>query len=73
MVCVTDAPEQDNMKNKSVQEGESVILDPGVVKTTNYLMKWIFNKICIAKINEILVLFVQMFSVYMLMSDSETD
>ncbi|XP_016107371.1 uncharacterized protein [Sinocyclocheilus grahami] len=35
----------------SVKEGESVTLDPGVVKTTNYLMKWLFNDVHIAEIN----------------------
>ncbi|XP_058617095.1 uncharacterized protein LOC131530697 [Onychostoma macrolepis] len=50
-VSVYYAPEGDKMKTKSVKEGESVILDPGVVKTTNYLMKWIFNDIRIAEIN----------------------
>uniref|UniRef100_A0A671R170 Immunoglobulin domain-containing protein n=1 Tax=Sinocyclocheilus anshuiensis TaxID=1608454 RepID=A0A671R170_9TELE len=51
LVCVSDAPEQDKMKTKSVKEGESVTLDPGVVKTTNYLMKWLFNGIRITEIN----------------------
>ncbi|XP_058615561.1 uncharacterized protein LOC131529722 isoform X2 [Onychostoma macrolepis] len=50
-VSVYYAPEQDKMKTKSVMEGDSVILDPGVVRTTNYLMKWIFNDIRIAEIN----------------------
>ncbi|XP_043078537.1 uncharacterized protein LOC122327323 [Puntigrus tetrazona] len=50
-VSVFYAPEQDKLKTKSVKEGESVILDPGVVKTTNYLMKWIFNDVRIAEIN----------------------
>ncbi|XP_016392275.1 contactin-3-like isoform X2 [Sinocyclocheilus rhinocerous] len=40
------------MKRKSVTEGESVTLDPGVVKTTNYLMKWLFNDVHIAEIKE---------------------
>uniref|UniRef100_A0A671R0U7 Immunoglobulin domain-containing protein n=1 Tax=Sinocyclocheilus anshuiensis TaxID=1608454 RepID=A0A671R0U7_9TELE len=51
LVCVSDAPERDKLKTKSVKEGDTVILDPGVVKTTNYLMKWIFNDIRIAEIN----------------------
>uniref|UniRef100_A0A671R167 Immunoglobulin domain-containing protein n=1 Tax=Sinocyclocheilus anshuiensis TaxID=1608454 RepID=A0A671R167_9TELE len=50
-VSVYYAPEQDKMKTKSVKEGESVTLDPGVVKTTNYLMKWLFNGIRITEIN----------------------
>ncbi len=40
------------MKKKSVKEGESVTLDPGVMKTPNDLMTWHFNDICIAEINE---------------------
>ncbi len=31
------------MKRKSVKEGESVTLDPGVTKKTNDLMTWYFN------------------------------
>ncbi|XP_016355109.1 carcinoembryonic antigen-related cell adhesion molecule 1-like isoform X2 [Sinocyclocheilus anshuiensis] len=50
-VSVYDVPEREKMKRKSVKEGESVTLDPGVVKTTNYLMKWLFNDIRIAEIN----------------------
>ncbi|XP_016108467.1 uncharacterized protein [Sinocyclocheilus grahami] len=46
------AAERDEMKRKSVKEGESVTLDPGVMKTPNYLMTWYFNDICIAEINE---------------------
>ncbi|XP_058616995.1 uncharacterized protein LOC131530639 isoform X2 [Onychostoma macrolepis] len=50
-VSVYYAPERDTMKTKLVTEGESVVLDPVVVKTTNYLMKWLFNDIRIAEIN----------------------
>ncbi|XP_043078588.1 uncharacterized protein LOC122327350 [Puntigrus tetrazona] len=50
-VSVNYAPEQDKLKTKSVKAGESVILDSGVVKTTNYLMKWIFNDVRIAEMN----------------------
>ncbi|XP_016355099.1 uncharacterized protein LOC107698570 [Sinocyclocheilus anshuiensis] len=39
------------MKRKSVKEGESVTLDPGVIKNPNYLMKWLFNDVHIAEIN----------------------
>ncbi len=39
------------MKRKPVKEGESVTLDPGVIKTTNYTMKWYFNDIVIAEIS----------------------
>ncbi|XP_016392389.1 uncharacterized protein LOC107727122 [Sinocyclocheilus rhinocerous] len=51
-VSVYYVPEREKMKRKSVKEGESVTLDPGVVKTTNYLMKWLFNDVHIAEIKE---------------------
>uniref|UniRef100_A0A672MX53 Immunoglobulin domain-containing protein n=1 Tax=Sinocyclocheilus grahami TaxID=75366 RepID=A0A672MX53_SINGR len=51
LVCVSDVPKREKMKRMSVKEGESVTLDPGVMKTTNYLMKWLFNDIRIAEIN----------------------
>uniref|UniRef100_A0A8C1X6U5 Immunoglobulin domain-containing protein n=1 Tax=Cyprinus carpio TaxID=7962 RepID=A0A8C1X6U5_CYPCA len=44
------AAERDEMKRKSVKEGKSVTLDPGVMKKTNDLMMWHFNDICIAEI-----------------------
>uniref|UniRef100_A0A671R151 Ig-like domain-containing protein n=1 Tax=Sinocyclocheilus anshuiensis TaxID=1608454 RepID=A0A671R151_9TELE len=50
ILAVYDAPEQDQMKRKSVNEGESVTLDPGEVKNLNYLMKWYFNDTLIAEI-----------------------
>uniref|UniRef100_A0A8C2BUP8 Immunoglobulin domain-containing protein n=1 Tax=Cyprinus carpio TaxID=7962 RepID=A0A8C2BUP8_CYPCA len=46
------AAERDEMKRKSVKEGESVTLDPGVMKNPNDLMTWYFNDICIAEISE---------------------
>ncbi|XP_058616459.1 uncharacterized protein LOC131530291 isoform X2 [Onychostoma macrolepis] len=46
------AAERDEMKRKSVKEGESVTLDPGVIKNPNDLMTWHFNDICIAEISE---------------------
>ncbi|XP_016108464.1 uncharacterized protein [Sinocyclocheilus grahami] len=51
-VTVYDVPaaERDEMKGKSVKEGESVTLNPGVVKNPNDLMTWYFNDICIAEI-----------------------
>uniref|UniRef100_A0A671R1B1 Immunoglobulin domain-containing protein n=1 Tax=Sinocyclocheilus anshuiensis TaxID=1608454 RepID=A0A671R1B1_9TELE len=51
-VTVHDVPaaEQDEMKTKLVKEGESVTLDPGVMKNPNDLMTWYFNDICIAEI-----------------------
>ncbi|XP_050961244.1 uncharacterized protein LOC127162501 isoform X2 [Labeo rohita] len=53
-VTVHDVPaaEQDEMKRKSVKEGESVTLDPGVMKNQNDLMTWHFNDLCIAEISE---------------------
>ncbi|XP_026053206.1 titin-like [Carassius auratus] len=44
------AAERDKMKRKSVMEGESVILDSGVIKNPNDLMTWYFTDICIAEI-----------------------
>uniref|UniRef100_A0A9J8BD15 Immunoglobulin domain-containing protein n=1 Tax=Cyprinus carpio carpio TaxID=630221 RepID=A0A9J8BD15_CYPCA len=49
LICVSDVPER--QKIKSVKEGDAVTLDPGVVKKTNYLMKWLFNDVRIAEIN----------------------
>ncbi|XP_016349749.1 uncharacterized protein LOC107694565, partial [Sinocyclocheilus anshuiensis] len=51
-VTVHDVPaaERDKMKTKLVKEGESVTLDPGVMKNPNDLMTWYFNDICIAEI-----------------------
>ncbi|XP_026105525.1 carcinoembryonic antigen-related cell adhesion molecule 1-like [Carassius auratus] len=48
-VSVYYAPERQKMK--TVKEGHSVTLDPGVVKKTNYLMKWVFNDVRIAEIS----------------------
>ncbi len=52
MVCVSDVPaaERDEMKRKSVKEGESVTLYTGMIRKTNDLMKWYFNDIRIAEI-----------------------
>ncbi len=53
LVCVSgvSAAEQDEMKRKSVKEGESVSLDPGVIKTNpNDLTTWFFNYTLIAEI-----------------------
>ncbi|XP_073699662.1 uncharacterized protein [Garra rufa] len=44
--------EQDEMKRKSVNEGESVTLEPGVLKNPNDLMTWHFNGVCIAEISK---------------------
>ncbi|XP_051763427.1 uncharacterized protein LOC127519830 [Ctenopharyngodon idella] len=42
------AAEQNEMK--SVKEGESVTLDPGLINNPNDLMRWYFNEIVIAEI-----------------------
>ncbi|XP_042604860.1 uncharacterized protein LOC109084811 [Cyprinus carpio] len=44
------AAERDKMKRKSVKEGESVTLDPGVIKQPNHVMMWYFNDTLIAEI-----------------------
>ncbi|XP_073699509.1 cell adhesion molecule CEACAM3-like [Garra rufa] len=51
-VTILDVPaaERDEMKRKSVNKGESVTLDPGVMKNPNDLMTWYFNGI---PVNEI--------------------
>ncbi|XP_067271533.1 uncharacterized protein [Pseudorasbora parva] len=49
-VCGVPGKETDKMKRKSVKEGESVTLDPGVVKHPNDLMTWIFNVTLISEI-----------------------
>ncbi|KAL1251703.1 hypothetical protein QQF64_019499, partial [Cirrhinus molitorella] len=51
-VTIHDVPaaEQDEIKKKSVKEGEFVTLDPGVMKNPNDLMMWYFNDV---PINEI--------------------
>ncbi|XP_067271587.1 uncharacterized protein [Pseudorasbora parva] len=51
-VTVHDVPaaERDEVKRKSVMEGESVTLDPNVIKTPVDLMEWHFNNTFIAKI-----------------------
>ncbi|XP_026053235.1 uncharacterized protein LOC113039548 [Carassius auratus] len=53
-VSVVDVPaaEQDETKRKSVKEGESVTLYPGVMNNTNDLMTWYFNNTLIAEITE---------------------
>ncbi|XP_026054703.1 uncharacterized protein LOC113040628 [Carassius auratus] len=44
------AAERDTMKRKSVKEGESVTLDPGVIKQPNDVITWCFNDSLIAEI-----------------------
>ncbi|XP_067272589.1 uncharacterized protein [Pseudorasbora parva] len=44
------AAERDEVKRKSVMEGESVTLDPGVMKNTNDSVMWYFNDVLIAEI-----------------------
>ncbi|XP_016113125.1 uncharacterized protein [Sinocyclocheilus grahami] len=48
-VSGVSAAEQNEMKRKSVKEGESVTLDPGVIKP-NDLMRWYFNDILVDEI-----------------------
>ncbi|XP_050951267.1 uncharacterized protein LOC127153980 [Labeo rohita] len=52
-VAVRGVPaiEQDKMRRKIVKEGESVILDPGEIKNSNYLITWHFNDDHIAEIS----------------------
>uniref|UniRef100_A0A8C1P1N2 Uncharacterized protein n=1 Tax=Cyprinus carpio TaxID=7962 RepID=A0A8C1P1N2_CYPCA len=45
------AAERDEMKRKSVKEGESVTLDPGVERRAKNLIRWYFNDIGIAEIS----------------------
>ncbi|XP_016335266.1 uncharacterized protein LOC107683710, partial [Sinocyclocheilus anshuiensis] len=51
-ITVLDVPaaQQDEMKRKSVKEGESVTLGPGVMKKTSDVMTWYFNETHIAEI-----------------------
>ncbi|XP_073699687.1 uncharacterized protein [Garra rufa] len=44
------AAEQDEIKRKSVKEGEFVTLDSGVMINPNHTLKWYFNNILIAEI-----------------------
>ncbi|XP_048051699.1 junctional adhesion molecule C-like isoform X2 [Megalobrama amblycephala] len=44
------AAEQNEMKRKSVKEGESVTLDPGVINNPHDVMTWYFNDILITEI-----------------------
>ncbi|KAL1251772.1 hypothetical protein QQF64_019568, partial [Cirrhinus molitorella] len=51
-VTVNDVPaaERDEMKIKSVKEGESLTLDPDVIKKTNDSIMWYFNDTLITEI-----------------------
>ncbi|XP_067252690.1 uncharacterized protein [Chanodichthys erythropterus] len=42
--------EQDEVKRKSVNEEESVTLDPGVIRNPNDVIRWYFNEILITEI-----------------------
>ncbi|XP_039538844.1 uncharacterized protein LOC120486769 [Pimephales promelas] len=44
------AAERDEVKRKSVKEGESVTIDPGVIKKPSDVMMWYFNEARIAEI-----------------------
>uniref|UniRef100_A0A673HMH9 Immunoglobulin domain-containing protein n=1 Tax=Sinocyclocheilus rhinocerous TaxID=307959 RepID=A0A673HMH9_9TELE len=48
-VCVP-AAQRDKKKTKSVVEGQSVSLDPGLTKNLNVVMRWYFNDTFIAEI-----------------------
>uniref|UniRef100_A0A8C1C1K1 Immunoglobulin domain-containing protein n=2 Tax=Cyprinus carpio TaxID=7962 RepID=A0A8C1C1K1_CYPCA len=50
-ITVQDAPPAKQDDVKSVMEGESVTLHPGLIKNTNDAMTWLFNAICIAAMN----------------------
>ncbi len=50
LVCVSDAPAAQRDDVKSVKEGESVTLDPGVINNTNDSMTWYYNETLIAEI-----------------------
>ncbi|XP_052445429.1 uncharacterized protein LOC127987205 isoform X2 [Carassius gibelio] len=50
-VSFHNAPAADREEMKSVKEGESVTLDPGVMKNTNLLITFLFNDVLIAEIN----------------------
>ncbi|XP_042568304.1 uncharacterized protein LOC122134985 isoform X1 [Cyprinus carpio] len=50
-VTVHDAPAAGRDEMKSVQEGESVTLDPGAINNPNDLMTRLFNDTCIAEIS----------------------
>ncbi|XP_077081525.1 uncharacterized protein LOC143735282 [Siphateles boraxobius] len=45
------AAERDEVKRKTVKEGESVTLDPDVIRQANDLMTWYFNDTRLAEIN----------------------
>ncbi|XP_048038361.1 uncharacterized protein LOC125263384 [Megalobrama amblycephala] len=49
-VLGVSAAEQDEIKRKTVKEGESVTLDAGVIKNPNDVMMWYFNDTLIAEI-----------------------
>ncbi|KAI2650678.1 Junctional adhesion molecule C [Labeo rohita] len=50
-VQAASGAETDKTNTKSVKEGESVTLDPGIIKNPNDLLTWDFNNILIAEIN----------------------
>ncbi|XDV23940.1 hypothetical protein PO909_028279, partial [Leuciscus waleckii] len=49
-IHVVSAAEREKMKKKSVLEGESVTLDPGVTKKTNDVMTWFSDDTLLAEI-----------------------
>jgi len=48
-VSGVSAAERDEVKRKTVKEGESVTLHPGIIKNPNDVMMWYFNDILIAE------------------------
>ncbi len=52
MVCVSGVSAVERDEIKSAKEGESVTLNPGVIKCPNDVMTWHFNDILIAVITE---------------------
>jgi len=52
LICVSgvSAAERDEVKKKSVKEGESFTFDPGVIRKPSDVMMWYFNDILIAEI-----------------------
>ncbi|XP_067253053.1 uncharacterized protein [Chanodichthys erythropterus] len=49
-VCEDPAQEMDQIKRKSLKEGQSVTFYPGEIRKPNDVMTWYFNDTCIAEI-----------------------
>jgi len=52
LICISgvSAAERDEVKKKSVKEGESFTFDPGVIRKPSDVMMWYYNDILIAEI-----------------------